>query len=42
MVGRGDRLELWGKARWDAETNAILDMDPTALEEELSQTDLRI
>ena len=42
MVGRGDRLELWGKVRWDAETNAILDMDPTMLEEELSQTDLRI
>ncbi|MCV2509786.1 MAG: division/cell wall cluster transcriptional repressor MraZ, partial [Neisseriaceae bacterium] len=42
MVGRADRLEVWGKARWDQETNAILDMDPEALEAELSQTDLRI
>ncbi|MFH4354899.1 MAG: division/cell wall cluster transcriptional repressor MraZ [Neisseriaceae bacterium] len=42
LVGRADRLEIWGKVRWDQETNAILDMDPAILETELSQTNLRI
>mgnify|MGYP001756566145 CR=1 FL=1 len=25
MVGQVDRLKVWGKARWDEETRAILD-----------------
>ena len=42
MVGRADRLEVWGKARWDEETRAILDLDPALLEQELSNTGLRL
>lgn len=42
MVGRADRLEIWGKNTWDKQTNEILDIDPKMLEQELSATNLRI
>ncbi len=42
LVGRSNRLELWGSERWNEETNRILDLDPDVLADELSQTDLRL
>lgn len=42
MVGRADRLEIWGKNTWDKQIKDILDIDPKLLEKELSETNLRI
>lgn len=42
LVGRVNRLELWGREHWQAETNAALDIDPDELAFQLSQTDLQL
>lgn len=42
MVGRADRLELWGREYWEAEMNLALDIDPEELAAELGQTDLQL
>lgn len=42
LVGRANRLELWGRETWEAEMDAALDIDPDELAEELSQADLRL
>ncbi len=40
LVGRANRMELWGRERWDMETAAALDLDEDLLAEELSKTTL--
>ena len=42
LVGRANRLELWGREHWEAEMDQALDMDPEDLEMELAQTDLQL
>lgn len=42
LVGRANRLELWGRETWEAEMEAALDIDPDELAEELNQADLRL
>lgn len=42
IVGRANRLELWGREHWEAEINQALDIDPEELSAELSQTDLQL
>ena len=42
LVGRANRLELWGREHWEAEMDQALDIDPEDLEMELAQTDLQL
>lgn len=42
LVGRANRLELWGRAHWEAEMDQALDADPEDLEMELAQTELQL
>lgn len=42
LVGRANRLELWGREHWEAEMNQALDIDPEELSFQLSQTDLQL
>ncbi|MDO5058671.1 MAG: division/cell wall cluster transcriptional repressor MraZ [Neisseria sp.] len=42
LVGRVNRLEVWGRESWEAEMDAALDIDPDELAEELSLADLRL
>ena len=42
LVGRANRLELWGREHWEAEMNQALDIDPDELAFELSKTDLQL
>lgn len=42
LVGRANRLELWGRELWEAEMNQALDIDPDELAFQLSQTDLQL
>lgn len=42
LVGRANRLELWGREHWEAEMDQALDIDPDELASELSQTDLQL
>ena len=42
LAGRANRLELWGRADWEAEMNQALDVDPEELDEQLAQTDLQL
>ncbi len=40
LVGRANRMELWGRERWDMETADALDLDEDLLALELSKTTL--
>lgn len=42
VAGRSDRLEIWDRDEWYRQMDAILDIDPQALERELASTNLRI
>lgn len=42
LVGRANRLELWGRQHWEAEMEQALDIDPDELAFQLSQTDLQL
>ncbi len=42
LVGRVNRLELWGREQKNAETEAALSIDPDELDFDLSQTDLQL
>lgn len=42
LVGRVNCLELWGRAHWEAEMDAALDMDPDELAFELGQADIQL
>lgn len=42
LVGRANRLELWGRAHWEAEMDEALAIDPDDLAFELSKTDLQL
>ena len=42
LVGRANRLELWGREHWEAERNQALDIDPAELAFELSKTDFQL
>lgn len=42
LVGRVNRLELWGREQKMAETEAALSIDPDELNFDLSQTDLQL
>ena len=42
LVGRANRLELWGREQWEAEMTQALDDDPEELAFQLSQTDLQL
>ncbi|MCP1771535.1 MraZ protein [Neisseria perflava] len=42
LVGRANRLELWGREHWEREMNQALDDDPDELAFQLSQTDLQL
>ncbi|SPY31973.1 cell division protein MraZ [Neisseria gonorrhoeae] len=42
LVGRANRLELWGREQWEAEMVQALDDDPDELAFQLSQTDLQL
>ena len=42
LVGRANRLELWGRDQWDAEMTQALDDDPEELAFQLSQPDLQL
>ncbi|MDK4680866.1 division/cell wall cluster transcriptional repressor MraZ [Kingella negevensis] len=42
LVGRVNRLELWGREQKLAETEAALSIDPDELDFDLSQTDLQL
>ncbi|MCS4533992.1 MULTISPECIES: division/cell wall cluster transcriptional repressor MraZ [Neisseria] len=42
LVGRANRLELWGREHWEAEMNQALDIDEEELSFQLSQTDLQL
>jgi hypothetical protein len=42
LVGRANRLELWGREQWEAEMVQALDDDPGELAFQLSQTDLQL
>lgn len=42
LAGRVDRLELWGRERWEAETAALLDADADDLDAELAQAGFRL
>ncbi|MCF7521497.1 division/cell wall cluster transcriptional repressor MraZ [Neisseria sp. ZJ106] len=42
LVGRANRLELWGREQWEAEMEQALDIDADELAFQLSQTDLQL
>lgn len=42
LVGRGNRMELWSRVAWDAQTEAALDIDEDELAKELGKTTLRL
>lgn len=42
LVGRANRMELWGREHWEEEMNQALDIDPDELAFQLSQTDLQL
>ncbi|MDO4998084.1 MAG: division/cell wall cluster transcriptional repressor MraZ [Neisseria sp.] len=42
LAGRANRLELWGRANWEARNNAALDINPETLSAALAQTDLKL
>lgn len=42
LVGRANRLELWGREHWESEMTLALDDDPDELAFQLSQTDLQL
>ena len=42
VVGRSNRLEVWGRARWEEQNNAALDMDEDMLAAELGKTQLQL
>ncbi|STZ76930.1 division/cell wall cluster transcriptional repressor MraZ [Bergeriella denitrificans] len=42
LVGRANRLELWGREHWEHEMNQALDDDADELAFQLSQTDLQL
>ena len=42
LVGRVDRLELWGRERWEADMNALLDLDEAELDAELAEAGFRL
>ena len=42
LVGRVNRLELWGLEQKMAETEKALSIDPDELDFDLSQTDLQL
>ncbi|WP_037585412.1 division/cell wall cluster transcriptional repressor MraZ [Stenoxybacter acetivorans] len=42
VVGRSNRLEVWGRACWEEQNNAALDMDEDMLAAELSKTQLQL
>lgn len=42
VVGRANRLEVWGRERWLEQNNAALDMDEDVLAAELSKTQLQL
>lgn len=42
VVGRSNRLEVWGRALWEEQNNAALDMDEEVLAAELSKTQLQL
>ncbi len=42
LVGRANRLELWGREQWEAEMVQALDDDPDELACQLGQTDLQL
>ena len=42
LVGRANRMELWGRKHWEEEMNQALDIDPDELAFQLSQTDLQL
>lgn len=42
LVGRANRMELWGRSQWEAEMDQALDDDPEELAFELGQTDLQL
>ena len=42
LVGRANRLELWGRNHWEAEMDQALEIDADELAAELSKTDLQL
>lgn len=42
VVGRANRIEVWGKKLWEEQNNAALDMDTEILAAELSKTQLQL
>ncbi|WP_066570091.1 division/cell wall cluster transcriptional repressor MraZ [Snodgrassella sp. CFCC 13594] len=42
VVGRANRIEVWGRALWEDQNNAALDMDEDMLAIELSKTQLQL
>lgn len=42
LVGRIDRLELWGRAQWEADVDALLDGDGLDLDDELAEAGFRL
>lgn len=42
LVSRGNRLEIWDRADWEAQTEEALDMDREELDDALSQVDLQL
>lgn len=42
VVGRANRIEVWGRTLWEAQNNAALDMDEDKLAAELSKTQLQL
>lgn len=42
LVGRANRLELWGREEWEAEMNQALDDDPEELAFHLGRADLQL
>ena len=42
MVGRANRLELWGREHWEAGMNQAMDIDPDELAFELNKTDFQL
>ena len=42
VVGRANRIEVWGRALWEEQNNAALDMDEDMLAAELGKTQLQL
>ncbi|MDF7676713.1 division/cell wall cluster transcriptional repressor MraZ [Neisseriaceae bacterium ESL0693] len=42
VVGRANRIEVWGRALWQEQNNAALDMDEDMLAAELGKTQLQL